>query len=457
MGGFAPPLLLAALLGAEPPDLFSFRSFLSLRPAAYPLEQGPLADRTELRQRLYLEGRFGADRFTVVGAGKLDDEEILGGYAPANRFSPELREAYAEFQWGPVDLAAGNQIKSWGITDGSPLDVVNPKDLTEFLFNEKEFLKVPVPMASAGLDAGGTVLEAVFLPFYRPAHFYPSGRNWALLPSFFLTGTHADLSPFASGSVDMVEEDFPRPLDFSPQAGIGWKGTLGGVDVSAVYFSGEEPLPVPELNPVFLDLFKRARLGEGKSAEDMIDELFPMSVSRYATYTQGSPFERLAPRRFDLVGAGAQTNLRGWLLKADAALVPNQRLLDQNLEIVEAPLLTPTVQVERSFPYDLVVILPVTMPTVFTSDDLFVLKAFNPTVSALLRWSLLEDRLLTETGGSYDAVGGSHLVSETVTYTLGGTARVWAGANLLGGRRASLFGFYRDNTQVFAGLRYYLL
>ena len=446
-----------------------FRSFISSRFNTDISKNNELEDRFEIRERFFFEAKLAKELSLGLGnlislvSSKLEYEVLMSGFGSKYIFRPELFEAY--FMWANenAQIAIGRMIKTWGYTDVSPLDVLNPKDFSEYLFNEDEFLKIPNFLFSLGGSLDELSIEVVYLPFFEPSRYYRINYDWAILPPFALKGSQEDLKPFISERVRLIEEDFQRYDLRYPEAGAKFEAKFGGTEFSLIYFWGLDRLPFPSFDPVFLTGFKRRRIGEEKTAEEMFEILFPMETTEITSEINGRPLAILKSGRFHLLGLGLASEVRDWLLKWDISFVWKNPFLNEDLNIVRHPLLSSVFQTEHNF-RDVTIIIPINLSVALTDEKLFILKTYpftlkslNPVVSGLLRWTALGQDFTSESGVSYDITWQSYLISQRFSYNITDEIKLLWGANILGGRRASPFGFFNENDHIFLWLRYFIL
>src|SRR5690606_10231183 len=115
-------------------------------------------------------------RVSGVGRHRLEDDT-----PDQSAFEPELWEAYGALERPAWELSIGQQIRRWGRGVPSVWDVLNPSDVSELFFIEDEFQKIPVPMARWTRFGDRYELEAVLIPFYRPARLPATRSDWSPL------------------------------------------------------------------------------------------------------------------------------------------------------------------------------------------------------------------------------------------------------------------------------------
>lgn len=99
--------------------------------------------------------------------------------AGRGRRRAELREATLQATFGATDVVLGRQIVSWGKADRlRVLDVVNPVDLREFVFEELSESKLPRTLLNVQHYFGGTTAQLLLLPEAGRNRLAPAGSDF---------------------------------------------------------------------------------------------------------------------------------------------------------------------------------------------------------------------------------------------------------------------------------------
>jgi hypothetical protein len=180
------------------------------------------------RTRADLRLAFEYERGRVVLRPRLDYDAL------GERLRGDLREAYLDVFFDRVDLRLGHQQIVWGETDGTFVtDLLSPLDLTEFLAQPFDDLRLGVTAATATLYAGDWRATAVLVP-RRPTSRLPEpGSPWYPLP------------PDVLGVPVALAE--PAPEDSTLRAAeVAVRLTYAGLprtDVAVLWISGFNRLP----------------------------------------------------------------------------------------------------------------------------------------------------------------------------------------------------------------------
>ena len=148
----------------------------------------------EERLRLELKGATpsGEAFFLVKGDGFHD--------AVANEVHGDLREAYAGYTKGPVDLRFGRQIVTWGTGDLFYINDVFPKDWESFFEGRPmEYLKLGVDGFRTQIFSKDLNADILVVPFFTPDNL-PSSERFFLFDPFFAVPNRIETEPETSFS-----------------------------------------------------------------------------------------------------------------------------------------------------------------------------------------------------------------------------------------------------------------
>ena len=137
----------------------------------------------------------------------------------------ELRDAYVDYSSGSLDLRLGRQQIVWGEAVGLFIaDVVNAKDLREFILPDFDLIRRPDWAVDAELSHGEAHLELVYIPFPRFDKIGTPGSEYEfVLPV-------PDGVPFEVG-----ENDLPSSNLRNSQYGVRASYLVEGWDLGAFY------------------------------------------------------------------------------------------------------------------------------------------------------------------------------------------------------------------------------
>ncbi len=146
----------------------------------------------------------------------------------------ELREAFFEYSAKSWDLKAGRQIITWGVADGMRItDIISPMDMTEFLAQDYDDIKMPVNAIRLRYLKPKMNFELIYIPI--PSFFimpYEAENPWSVFPT--------DGSP-----VYDIEMDNKPELEFADsEFGARFSFFLSGADFSVSALHTRNKMPV---------------------------------------------------------------------------------------------------------------------------------------------------------------------------------------------------------------------
>jgi len=148
----------------------------------------------------------------------------------------ELREAYIETVVRDTFLTIGKQQVVWGQADGlKVLDVVNPQDFREFVFDDFDDSRIPLWMVNAEIPIKNVTLQLLWIPD-RTYHELPEEGS----PFEFVSNV-----PQAPPGVSTIFEDPERPDNFFTDSDFGARLSTfaGGWDLTFNYLYFHDDVP----------------------------------------------------------------------------------------------------------------------------------------------------------------------------------------------------------------------
>lgn len=183
------------------------------------------------------------NRFVLSG---ISDYLYFGPENETEAYSLDIHEMYFRYQNPSLEFTLGKQIKRWGKTDQiSPVDTLNPENITDFILSTYEDRKIPVWMADVIYRKNDFFIEGVFIPFFEPSRFHYFGTDWAVFSHLKQEIAHSSLSPVIKSYVDSitVNETMPDSGLNSFEYAIRTGGTISRFDFGFTYHYAIEDLP----------------------------------------------------------------------------------------------------------------------------------------------------------------------------------------------------------------------
>ncbi|MDL1981366.1 MAG: DUF1302 domain-containing protein [Deltaproteobacteria bacterium] len=148
----------------------------------------------------------------------------------------ELRDTYLDFSIGNLDLRVGKQQIVWGEAVGLFFaDVVNPKDLREFVLPDLDQIRIPVWATDVEYYMGDNHLELIWIPILEFNKTGVSGSEF----EFYTTPAPSSIL------VNYESEREPSNDLKNSECGIRLSRFMAGWDLSVFYFYGYDYFPAP--------------------------------------------------------------------------------------------------------------------------------------------------------------------------------------------------------------------
>lgn len=287
-------VLLAAAPAWAQPGVDGYVSILADAFPALPRPGGDTERSLELRARLFIERRFERGEHLRLQAAGFADALVANRSCPppdracgtVSDIAVSPQDLYVEIAWDRADIRAGYSRVVWGRLDElQPTDVVNPIDVSRFLFEGRAEARLAVPLVRARLFLPrGATLEGIVVPVFRRGRFDQldeASSPFNLLRPIACAGPACALLP--------VTREEPATAWRHVQGGGRLTATAGRVDWSVSAWRGLEPLPL-------------LRAGAAGSAEAPLALVYP---------------------RFTMVGADFETVHGPWGLRGEVAVLPD--------------------------------------------------------------------------------------------------------------------------------------
>jgi hypothetical protein len=361
-----------------------------------------------------LEGVF--MRFALALRGDFSEEE-------RSRIYPY--EGFIDVDRGTWAVRLGRQFIRWGRADSlRPTDVFRRRDLTDFIEDRTEAIDAVRLNLSSGLWA----LEGVWAPIFEPdiISFRPENR-WTTLPA---EGEVPGLGRARLTFRESRHEEPPRTLE-SGQFGIRLTGSSGGWDFSGMYYYGYDRTPTALQREV--------------TAVD--------PVAREATIT-------LVPihKRIHVLGGDFATAIAGWGLRGELAytLSSDVEARDRN---VDDPYLRFSGGVDRTFSplpvgESLFVILQYSLDTELPArgranqDEVGGLRHFYRHALLLNSTWKYTEFIQAKLKAFVNLEDGGFVLQPEIAWQPLDAVTIVLGGDVVGGRRSTFFGQFRDNDRI---------
>jgi hypothetical protein len=207
-------------------------------------DQSPY-DALLLRNRLRLNSELTGDNVYAYASVDFLNDAVVGDSTALN-----LREAYLDVYSSWVDFRVGKQQVVWGKADGYFInDIVNPLDLSLFLLQDFEDIRMATTMLNTKIHHGNNSLEVLVIPEFKPMKINYGG-NWGFSRPDSFNIAAANLNIPIVYNTDELPKSSLRNLEY----GLKLNAFLLGTDVSLIYLKAREDKPVMQKEIEFINM-----------------------------------------------------------------------------------------------------------------------------------------------------------------------------------------------------------
>jgi hypothetical protein len=338
---------------------------------------------------------------------------------------------YLNLAFNHVNLRLGNQIVRWGKADEiSPLDVVNPEDLTRGFTRPRADRKIPTPMANVEFLTDLVSLQGIYIPFFEPSEFHYTDDDWAMF-----------------GHLDKTAPTFTVSEEVPPQtlrdAGYGGRLTaaIGRVDVAFVYLNHRRNLPSMKPYPFSIP-------GDPNKKSP------PADLVALSTTTGAMPqFHYL---REELYGLEFETTVGSVGLRGDASYVSSQSFITATLQEQRRPVITGVLGFDYNGPNNFYVNCSASHAQIQEYDE--SLKPNDKSTSSMsgnVSLELLSGNIKLSYLGILNLTDNSFFHNPKVNLNFIPNVGLEVGVDIYGGSPSTQIGFFDGNDQGYLSLSYF--
>ncbi len=331
----------------------------------------------------------------------------------ASLLDRSLRELYVSYNWDQtIYLDLGRQVVAWGRADGiNPTDNLSPRDFTRLVPDETD------------QRLGNDALKLTYIS--------GSGANkWTAL---WYLHSRSDVIPLRALPGVQYEIDHTR----RPEVAVRWDYSKDGLDVGASFFSGLDHVPdlsLQTLSPmgVVLQLKNNPLTVYGFDFSYNHNDLVWRGEVGYAQ-TDSTGSADLTRKKNNLTAVmGPELTLKDATLSLEGVFKHTEGVL--SADSVMNPILSEVYRYQQ------------------TISDQYESNQYG----AMLRYAinLLNDNLKLEATGFYFVPTPNELLRIRINYSLNDHWQLNTGADRFWGRNDTVLGQFRDNSLVYAQVRY---
>jgi hypothetical protein len=388
----------------------------------------------------------------------------------------DLKEAWVQWDLGPWQITAGEQIYSWGKNDFmAAADQINPLDMrfdpTRNLANPRN-AKVPVFGIDAAYHHEETKFQMVIMPFFRQHRASLSGRDFALAPpgSGLAVGLGNGLR-FAPELEDEVQEAVFRsqvpdqtPKNISAAARI--TTSISGWDLGISGYFGWDRLPKLSIDEDLLTILRASdQFTVDPQSIATNPTLRDASLAVQQKVAVGQTLIRARYRRYWTLAVEAAKALGDVMLRLDAGVTPRQTLYTNDFISTRGPTIMAALGAEYS--YGELLYISVT-PFLFAALDppkhqsLLLLESHGDTgdrtaalygVNANLRLTWTDQQTWLVVSGNYNVQPGDHFLVAQWVYAYWEPHEFSVGVVTVNGPQGTAGRFLKRNDYAFVGYR----
>lgn len=394
----------------------------------------------------------------------------------------ELREAFVDWNDGPLAVRFGEQIFVWGKNELLPAaDVLSPVDLrydpTRALSDQRS-VKQPVLALDARVGHDGAGVELVLVPFFAPARARLVGGDFALLRSGSPEARALQAMPTLGGLevADELGQAFagtggPTASPANVAAALRAGARAGALDVAVTVYRGWETTPFVRLDPQLRGLLDTVVAAGGDARALLADPALAMLAAQQAAalsarVASGAELVTVDHRRLWVAAVEAEAPLGDVLVRADLGFAPARTLYSSRLEPFERPELQGALGLEwtRGEAW-YVAVTAFGVGIWHPPSDARVLGVERTDVAAVprdlaLRWGFggtarwrEPSRWSAELTGVYSVAPGDWMGQATVGWLAAEPHDLRVGVLLAGGPAGTLGGAYGRNDYLFVEYR----
>ncbi len=378
-----------------------------------------------IRNRLRLNTELSGEN--VAAYASLD---ITNDITDSTTTLPNLREVYVDIYSSWLDLRIGKQQVVWGKTDGYFInDIVNPLDLSYFLLQDFEDIRMATTMLNAKLHHGNHSLEMLVIPEFKPINLLFEG-DWGYkrpdVMTIPITQTQYFDVPLYYGA-----DSAPKPSLKNAEYGFKFNTFLFGTDLAMIYLRSREDRPV--------------------------------------YFTQSTVNEYGLPTRIDLTPTHPWQNFFGlnfskpvgaFVFRGEGGYYPERHFNTQNMNYLSDGMIVakPFTQLMLGADYQLSSALDLSVQgineRILEYED-GIQADENVTIGTLmLRGHFVNETLSPLFLILYNFEDKSALIRSSVDWNYADNFTITAGADFLSGDANSIFGIYDNNDNFFLKIKY---
>ncbi len=342
----------------------------------------------------------------------------------SNNLQLNLREVYMDMYFKNFDLRIGKQQVVWGKADGVFItDIVSPLNLSEFLLPDFDEIRTGVIAAKLDYYIGNSTLEAIWIPQFTPTVRPDANSVWYIQPDFPIPPTFdwskSTINPSLENSEMFLKwSAMTSKVDFELMGGYTWDDNPIMHVQKQFEIDNTSTPPTPTLTGLTVTpQHHRLTIAGGSFSTEIKGVIFRGE----GAYYNGKYFQTNDP------------------LAADA-LIQKDYLnyvagLDFNIGSVKL-----STQFIQKYILDY-------------NDDMSENEIQN-TATFMARYDMMRETLHLELFSYIGLSDNDALIRPKISYDFDDSFSILVGGNIFVGERNGQFGQYKDNSMVYAKVKY---
>ncbi len=379
-----------------------------------------------IRNRVRLDGNLYGE--TVGGYFSIDirNDGTSGEYD----FETSFREAYVDLFFSNVEFRLGKQQVVWGKADGVFInDIVCPLDMSMFLLQDFDNIRMGLPMAKANLYLGNWTLEGLWIPKFEPWQFAEAGSDWeftlSVPPDTVLVSMEELWVPNA---IHLNDEILPIGIQENSEFGLKLSTFLLGADISLLYLDGYADHPSIQVVDTTIT---------GSPIPTQIDTY--LSPTYYRSPMYGLNFSRPV----------FTTVIRGEL-----GYFANRRFSNVNMQTVTSDYFSGMMGLDFTGPLGSSISFQAIHRQIMDYKSGMVDDKTEQMATATISGSFLRETVIASVLGLADVNEDAGLGRLDISYAWSDALRISLGGFLLWGNEDTLFGQFDVNDNIYLKIKY---
>ncbi|MDP6396500.1 MAG: hypothetical protein QF712_02215, partial [Candidatus Marinimicrobia bacterium] len=341
-----------------------------------------------------------------------------------------LREAYVDLFFSNVEFRLGKQQVVWGKADGVFInDIVCPLDMSMFLLQDFDNIRMGLPMAKANLYLGNWTLEGLWIPQFEPWQFAEAGSDWE-----FTLGVPPDTVwvfngwDFIPNVIHLNEEKLPKSSLENSEVGLKLSTFIFGADISLLYLDGYADYPMAEVDSETINTVQ--------------------GVPQIDTYL--SPIYYRSP----MYGLNFSRPFFSTIIRGELGFYANRRFSDVNMQTLTSDYFRGMMGLDFTGPWGSSVSFQAIHSQIMDYKSGMVDDETEQMATATISGSFLRETVIASVLGLADVNEDAGLGRLDVSYAWSDALRISLGGFFLWGNEDTLFGQFDVNDNIYLKIKY---